>query len=51
MIDEDNKVIQNISNKIISRLKAKGLNVITSMFIVEFISDGIYEKVFSGDSK
>ena len=50
VIDEAAKVSQDISQKIVSLLKAKGVNATTSLFTISFVSDGIFEKIFKGDA-
>lgn len=50
IIDKDNKIIQNVSQEIASRLKGKGFNVTASLFTGQFVSDGIFENIFNGDA-
>lgn len=49
-IDEGNKVSHDITQKFASLLKAKGFNVTASLFTIQFISDGIFEKIFNRDT-
>ena len=50
VIDEDNKINQNVSRKITSLLKDKGLNLTTSLFTESFVIDGLFEKIFAGNA-
>lgn len=50
VIDEGTKVNQDISQKIASLLKAKGVDATPSLFTSSFVSDGIFEKIFKGDA-
>lgn len=50
VIDEDNKINHDVSQKITSLLKDKGLNLTTSLFTESFVIDGLFEKIFVGDA-
>lgn len=49
VIDEGMKVSQDLSQKIASLLKAKGVEATSSLFTSSFVSDGIFERIFKGD--
>jgi hypothetical protein len=50
VIDEDGKINHDVSQKITSLLKDKGLNLTTSLFTEPFVIDGLFEKIFVGDA-
>lgn len=50
VIDEGNRVSQDIGQKIASLLKTKGFIVTASLFTGYFVSDGIFEKIFKGEA-
>lgn len=50
VIDEGSKVIQDIDQKVASRLKTKGLNTTAFLFTGRFVSDGKFEKIFNGSA-
>ena len=50
VIDEDNTISQDITRKIALSLKNERLNVTSSLFTGAFVSDGIFEKIFGGDT-
>jgi len=50
VIGETGRVAQNIDQDMASRLTKKGLNATASFFAGPFVSDGIFEKLFNGNS-
>ena len=50
VIDEDNTISQDVTQKIALSLKNERCNVTSSLFTGAFVSDGIFEKIFGGDT-
>jgi hypothetical protein len=50
VVDENNKVNHEITRKIKSKLKTMRLNVTTSFFTGQFVSDGLFQKIFEGNA-
>lgn len=51
VIDEGNRVNRDVNQKIKSVLKNKGLNATASLFSDQFISDGVFDRIFEGDAE
>ncbi len=50
VIDEDNRVNHDITQKIASLLKTKRFNITSSLFSGNFVSDGMFERIFKGSA-
>ncbi|MEO0266391.1 MAG: hypothetical protein ABIM43_07300 [candidate division WOR-3 bacterium] len=50
VIDEQNRVNLDITQKIASLLKIKRFNITSSLFSGKFVSDGMFERIFNGSA-
>ncbi|MGQ9571259.1 MAG: hypothetical protein ACUVUQ_10585 [Thermodesulfovibrionales bacterium] len=50
VIDEDNRVNHDITQKIASLFNTKRFNVTSSLFSSKFVSDGMYGRIFNGSA-
>jgi hypothetical protein len=50
VIERESSLVEEIDQEMASRLKSKGVNATASLFTGRFVSDGKFEKIFSGDA-